>query len=349
MKKIIGLLLIASLSLTNCNNRQSSEYNELMKKEFEKLNNILKRFEEPSQRFTESSENPSLITGNHGTIIAINPKDLISETNEPLGKEIEIELREVTTQNQFLNANIQTVSNKRLLVSGGAYYINITSQGKQLKLQEGKSLKVEFPKLTDTEMFLFYGQRDSIGKMEWQQAKDTFKIAQAVTIKDAIVDTIVEFVNTPSEDLVKTLTKGEKEKLKLESEINEKVYSAIDIKSFGWINCDRFIEIQNKTNLLIDINPADNVCSENIFLVFKDINSVMQSHYFYYNGKTVNEGFKNVPVGYNVRLVAYSIKNEKVFSYTTDLTINENQTLKLDLKESSNEELKELFRNEEKK
>jgi hypothetical protein len=322
-----------------------------MKKEFEKLDNLLGKYEEPPQIFKESTEETSIVIGNRGTIITIIPNDLISESGGPLGKEIEIELRELTTQNQFLNANVQTVSNKQLLVSGGAYYINITSQGKQLKLKEGKNLQLNFPKLSDQEMSLFYGQRDSLGQINWQQANEILTTGELDIPKNERGNYLRELGDDliGIKDTSKLLTKEEKEKLKRESEIYGKVYSAIDLKSFGWINYDRFIEIENKTNLLITFNPADNISSAYIFLVFKDINSLMQSPYFLYNGKTINEGFKNVPIGYKVRLVAYSIKNEKVYSYTSDLIIIENQTLKLDLKETSDEEFKKLFSNEEKK
>jgi len=326
MNKVIGLILIASIALTNCNNRQSSDYNEQMKNEFAKLDSILKQYEEPSQIFKKSAETSSIIIGKKGTIITINPNDFITETGEPLGKEIEIELRELTNQGQFLNANVQTISNKRLLVSGGAYFISITSQGKQLKLKQGKDLIIEFPKLANEEMFLFYGQRDSIGQMEWKQANDTLKVSQLNNLADTIIEAFDE------------IGRGVK--------IEKNVYSAIKLASLGWINCDRFFEIQNKTDLLITFNPSENISSSNIFLVFKDINSLMQSYYFCSNGKTLNEGFKNVPVGYKVRLIAYSIKNKKIFSYASDLTIIENQTLKIDLKETNDEELKRLFRNE---
>lgn len=239
------------------------------------------------------------------------------------------------------------------MVSGGAYYINMTSDGKQLKFKEGKDMAVEFPKLTENEMFLFYGQRDSLGSMEWQQASDTFKtkpsqpqpetITKTTTKRKSDIEVIFDYIE--SDSLSTPMTKEEKEKIERVNKVYEKVYSAVNINSFGWINCDRFLEIQNKTDLLVNFNPTDSISSANIYLVFKDINSVMQSYYFSSNEKTYNEGFSNIPVGYKVRLVAYTIKDEKVLSFASDITVKDKQTLTLTMKETSDVELKKLLNN----
>ena len=71
----------------------------------------------------------------------------------------------------------------------------------------------------------------------------------------------------------------------------------------------------------------------------------MQTYYSSYDGRVTNEGFKNIPVGYKVRLVAYSIKDEKVLSYASDLIVKDKQTMTLPLKETSDEELKTLLNN----
>jgi hypothetical protein len=157
------------------------------------------------------------------------------------------------------------------------------------------------------------------------------------------MEALLDYIESDSSST--PMTKEEKEKMERVNKVYEKVYSAVNISAFGWINCDRFLEIQSKTDLLVNFNPSDSISSANIYLVFKDINSVMQSYYFSYNGKTNNEGFRNIPVGYNVRLVAYTIKDEKVLSYASDITIKDKQTLTLAMKETSDSELKKLLNN----
>ena len=137
-------------------------------------------FEQPSQSFTVSSSKPAQVKGKKGTTVFINPSDLETVDGKSVGNNIQIELKELTNQQQLLRTNAQTVSNGQLLVSGGAYYINMTSDGQQLKLKDGKSLNVAFPKLSDTEMALFYGQRDSLGKINWQKANETLTAKQQI-------------------------------------------------------------------------------------------------------------------------------------------------------------------------
>ena len=90
--------------------------------------------------------------------------------------------------------------------------------------------------------------------------------------------------------------------------------------------------------LYVNFNEQDNVINANIYLVFKDINSVIQAYYYADNLPQ----FENIPVGYKVRLIAYTVKNEKVFAYSTDLTIAKGQKLNLDLKEITEKDFKKL-------
>lgn len=346
------------IGLTSCGNQQTSTTNVSttvdIKADAKKLADILVKYEEPSQTFKVPTSKTSQVKGKQGTIISVNPDDLTTESGEPLGNTIEIELKELTNQNQLLRTNAQTVSNGQLLVSGGAYYINMTSDGKQLKLKEGKTMDVEFPKLTDSEMSLFYGKRDSLGAIEWKQASETFKskqsppaqqqsVTKSKTRKQSGMEALLGYIGDTA--AAKPMTKEEKEKIQRVNKVYEKVYSAVKIDSFGWINCDRFLEIQNKTDLFVNFNPSDSINSANIYLVFKDINSVMQTYYSTYNAKTRNEGFTNIPVGSKVRLVAYSIKDEKVLSYASDIIVKDKQTMILALKETSDDELKKLLNN----
>jgi hypothetical protein len=356
IKTTIRLLIFFVFGTISCKNQQTetikNESTINAKSEAKKLDDFLKKYEEPSQIFQISSDKPTKVNGKHGTSISINPDDLATESGEPLGKNISIELKELTNQNQLFKTNAQTVSNGKLLVSGGAYYINFTSDGQQLKLKDGKTFKVEFPKLSDNEMSLFYGQRDSLGRIDWKQTKETFE-AKPDSIRkrgtgltpqvgysemDALLGYMRDTASTP-------VTKEEKDKVERVNKIYKKLYAAVDLNSFGWINCDRFLEIQRKTDLLVNFNPKDSINYASIYLVFKDINSVMQSYYFSDNTKTSNEGFANIPIGYKVRLIAYSIKDEKILSFASDITITDKQKLTLTMKETSDDELRRLLKN----
>jgi hypothetical protein len=52
-----------------------------------------------------------------------------------------------------------------------------------------------------------------------------------------------------------------------------------------------------------------------------------------------------MPTGYKARLIAYTVKDEKVFAYSTSLTITKGQKITLNLKEINDKDFKKLIRN----
>jgi hypothetical protein len=363
MKIISNLLLIFTLiGFINCNNHKekiNTETEVFRQKETQKLNEVLKKYEVPSQKFKVLATKSIIIKGKDGTTIFINPDDLEMENKNPLGTNIEVELKELLNQEQLLKNNAQTVSEGKLLVSGGAYFINVTSDGQQLKLKEGKTLSVGFPKISDNEMSLFYGQRDSLGKIDWQKSEMKFvnnvEAAKAKFGNPAPNPTQPTMPVNSVQSILADSFAEEKEHLSSEEikkidEINDKnsiialqVYETIKLKQLGWINCDRFLEITNKTNLQFEFNSKDSIVVANVYLIFKDINSVMESSYFSFKGKTFNSSFDGIPVDSKVKLIAFSEKNGKLFSHSSELTITQNQKFKFVLREIKEKEFDKIF------
>jgi len=355
MKNIIGLLFTVAFGLISCNSNQATLDNNSIpdaKTEIGKVNDFLKRYEEASQTFKVSAGKPTKVTGKQGTIISIDPSDLVTENGQPLGKNIEVELKELTNQEQLLRTNAQTTSDGKLLVSGGAYFINMTSGGKQLKLKDGKRLSVEFPKISTMEMSLFYGQRDTLGKLNWQPSEEKFesKLKQKVSFsaradsatKPEIGD-VRGYIERENNNRLTQEEKKEIEEQEKNSSLVDEVYKAVELKQFGWINCDRFYDILNKTNLEYSFNEKDSIISANVYLVFKDMNSVMQSEYISFRDKEYYNGFESIPVGARTQLIAFSIKNGKTYSYKSDLSVKANETVRLTLNETSKDQIAKIF------
>ncbi|HRO74988.1 MAG TPA: hypothetical protein PLP27_02435 [Crocinitomicaceae bacterium] len=358
MKKILGFFVMATLGLASCRNNvaTSDDLNETsnevafdVKAEVAKMNEALKQYDEPSQFFKVSANKPAKVKGKQGTIISVNPANLETENGKPLGKNIDVELKELTNQQQLLRANAQTVSNGQLLVSGGAYFINMTSDGNQLKLKSGKTLSVEFPKITSEEMYLFYGKRDSLGQMNWGKVDQKFenKPEQVVTnapveskpprltLEVNDVDAVFDYVDEGNE---KPLSKADKKKIENQKKAEEKVYQAIELQQFGWINCDRFYNVPNKTNLYYTFN--DSIGIANVYLVFKDINSIMNNCYY---SSFEKKSFNDIPIDAKTQLIAVAVKNGKTYTYKSDLTIKANEKIQINLKETTAEDVAKLF------
>ena len=286
------------------------------------LNSVQKELQDSSQFFIIETNKESIITGEYGTKIYINPEDLKTISGEKIAKTIKLELKELLTQSDFVKEGVQTVSNGDLLVSGGAYYINIYSNNEPVTLKENKTLKVEFPVITNEDMYLFYGERDSSGNMNWNET--SIKLETKVEIKgETIGDWDTGFII-------------DKEK----AELNIKTYKAVNINQFGWINCDRLFKEGKRVNLVINFSN-DTLGSAAVYLIFKGINSVVIDHYLSINNKLVS-GFSDVPVGYDVRLLSYTVKNGKIYSYMRNFTILENENIRINFKETSIDKLSEL-------
>lgn len=363
MKVLSNLLLISCCLWASCSNPEPKEAAQNTTQTpvvtdhnaaIGKLNELLKKMEEPMQVYKISSDKPAVVSGKKGTRIEVNPGDLQTESGKPLGAEIEVELQELLNQSGLMRSNAQTVSDGRLLISGGAYYIGMRSGGEPLKLKAGKKLQVAFPRITEKPMNLFYGQKNAQGQMNWTGVEVSFKTtakqqAPADTLstvkrkgKKSEIDAILEYADTGYGGY--TPTKAEREEREQERrkyEQQQKVYDAIALDKMGWINCDWIMDITQKMKLGIQFDSKDSVSEANVFVVFKDMNSLIQEYYT--AGNAMNQ-LNDLPLGYSVKVIAYTIKNDKIYSGMQQLRLNKNETLKLDLKETSEADLKQMLK-----
>lgn len=127
-----------------------------------------------TQQFTVSAREKTVITAEKGLKVTVNPSALIKNDGSPVSKAIEVSIIELTNSEDLFKSNAATMSNGKLLVSGGSYYIGMESDGQKLSIRKGSSLKVEFPKLRNGDMELFYGNRET-GSMNWIPANTSLK------------------------------------------------------------------------------------------------------------------------------------------------------------------------------
>jgi hypothetical protein len=82
------------------------------------------------------------------------------------------------------------VSNGKVLISGGAFKIDINVGNESLVLKEGKTISVKFPKSTnEDEMQIFYGDRNEKGYLNWDLTDVQLKNEKHFTIlcRDSLV------------------------------------------------------------------------------------------------------------------------------------------------------------------
>jgi hypothetical protein len=366
------LLILFTLAAIGCNNHEPNSENKTTAdsaaakpavnaaEEFAKLDDLLKKFEEQPQHFSVASGKPSQVKGKKGTVLNIDPSVLETEDGKPLGKNIEVELKELSTRSDFLKSNVQTTCDGRLLVSGGAYYINMTSDGSKLKIKDGKTLKVQFPMLTDKKMSLFYGQRDSVGEMNWKETGQEF-IKKTIAEKDGNLDTMYNRLRPVLDTAIvfnemgfrnqkviyqkngslivgdtMSMTQKERKDYRLAKKLYDKMYDELNVSSLGWINCDRFFN-EKPTDLIVKLSEQDSVQVVKAFLIFKDINSVISKI-------CIQKGnFPGVPIGYKTRLITYGLKDGKMYADASDVLIEKDKVVTPSLRQINEDEYKKLL------
>ena len=123
-----------------------------------------------TQTFTAAPHKISVLTAEKGLRVTVNPAALQKEDGTAVDGKINVRIIELTTSQDLFKSNAATVSNGRLLASGGSYFIGMECNGQKLRIKKGKNLQVEFPVIKENEMQLFYGQRDTANNMNWLDA-----------------------------------------------------------------------------------------------------------------------------------------------------------------------------------
>jgi hypothetical protein len=131
-----------------------------------------------TQTFTIKNDEKNLIIGNSGTKVYIDENTFVFENGEiPTLKDVNLSMKEAYTIEDMMIFRLSTHANEKLLETGGMVFLEATSQGRILKIQDGKSIKIGLPtdKLKE-EMQLFDGVSNGI-KIDWKATNQGFAVA----------------------------------------------------------------------------------------------------------------------------------------------------------------------------
>ncbi len=426
LKNLRSTLLLALLAVLtfSCQSPTNSTETSASSDTPVNLTAMMAPFTPKTQTFTVSGKKPSIVTGKAGTKIHVEPNNLTMPDGSPIQGDIQVNLIECTKKSELLGAGLQTVSDGKLLESGGSYYIDMEADGQKLAIKDGKSVNVEFPKITDKNMELFYGQKDETGQMNWDAADVDFRNAKSQpnrtpmsdsstttfsvqsdtiygyvsgkdTIRSSNIDDILAYmeaedggkpaVNSSKSTLKKGRTtkkeqsdnslaernrqnvlsmknrrteseKAEKEKAALaelksaqdersrqfaaENDRFTQLYNAVDIKNFGWINCDRFYNSPDVAPVIVQL--PENITSALVYIAFSDINSILSLNY--YDGMEAVES-QNIPVGQQIEVMAMTQgKNATDYEFArTTITVGSDNVVALQPKPTPKDEIQRQF------
>ncbi len=336
------------------------------------LNKTLRSFRQAAQKFVVSTGSRHQLIGKKGTIIELQADDLETTDGSPLGKQIDVALLELQDQNDFLKNTITTTSNGRLLVSGGAYYINCTSAGKVLRIKKGKTIAVSIPKLTDEKMNLFYGETLADGGVNWRPSKKsiTDKLTKdsvwanvpKLMAKDTVygsdwrtryepTNTVLNENGEPAPDTVPVLnnvltyvldTEYHRERVAVTPKVVEEGYEQIELAQLGWINCDRFYDAE-KTQLAINLPVLEQRgVVIKTFIVCQSLNSVSE-HDFTTSEQNNHVVISGLPANQPVRITSVAYYDGKVHTFTKEVRLKPHTHVDMQMQPSDAAEISRLF------
>lgn len=307
---LLAFVSAACLTFTSCkkNNEENPAPATTIKDFFAKT-------EIKSQTFTINTDNSQYsITGNQGTKVTFPANAFVTSNGTPVKGDVSIELKEIYDKSDMVLSDRPTMSNGRILISGGELFIGATANGQELRLDENTNILIELAPTTtvDTTMGLFTGtETDSI--FNWTQVD----IDTTATRDDSLW-----YVSDPGY-------------------YYDPSHYVFAISTLGWINCDKFIGSAS-TYMHVTCTGEPTPSATKVYLIFKNLNGVAQLNYEWGAHKYYSV---MAPIGEQATIVAFGIKDNKEYFATKDITVSNDLNVSLDLAPSSSEEIQTALQN----
>jgi hypothetical protein len=282
------------------------------------IENFFKGLISQSQTFNINTTKDTVIVCKNGTKLTITANTFITLNKITVNGFVQLQVREAYSFTDIIANGLQTTSNKNLLESAGMVYLNAMQNNSALDININKPILLSMPcQNKRSDMQLFYLDKNANDNLinttsTWianGQKQDVLKSIIAVA-KD-------ESVETETSDNLKPITVN-KNYAK-----TEKIYQ-FSVRNFGWINCDRFSNIVNKTDLTIELQNENDSSYLRGLLIFPKIKSVINLIY-------INKTFiqTNLPIGEEAYFVSFKTIDGKVLTNIQKIIITKD-TIKAD-------------------
>lgn len=296
-----------------------------------------------------------LVEGAKGTVIKIKKNSFVFEDGSDVTGEVQLELEEYYSMLDFYSENLTTKSGDQLIESGGMIRLAASSEGKALKIRDGQSIELNFPKSSDSTFQTFYGKRLADGSMDWEVEKEDL-----ATLEKRVEDGKQAFLNYSFKDtkyksdttiatrltvveevLAETEPIYSKEDLKIADNL-DKYYQVLYTERLGSINCDRFLKARSTVLMRLNLQVTNqNIIPVSSHLFFKRINSILM---LLPVDKSYVLGMK-VPRNQEVSvlILAQDTETDQLLFYHDNLKVARDMKRNITLKETTFEEVKALI------
>lgn len=134
------------------------------------LSPLFKLLRPATQSFKISGNRDTLIVGKNGTTITILKNTFVNAQGQ-LAKYVNINLVEVNSMAEIIQANLQTTSGQKILQTDGMFFIDAKESDQSLTILNGKSIYIEVKSNNkEAQMKVFEGKYDEKGKIDWTVA-----------------------------------------------------------------------------------------------------------------------------------------------------------------------------------
>jgi hypothetical protein len=313
------------------------------------------------QRFTVDQTTDTVIEGAKRTLIEIRKNSFVDKEGYPV-KYIEVLLKEFYSPMDFVSNRLSTMtSDGRLLRSSGMIQIRANSEGEEVYLKEGATVKLGFPRVQESRVAnLFQGIEGANAEIVWEKLEpvhiDTF-VYRTVIIEalsygvEKLTINLFAVVGYDTVDINETNYEQFKKFKAIDTGFNYfesdstsglegRSYFSIDnyytfqTADLGFVNCDIFIDEE-----LFPFIVKTDKSNSDVFIVLNGMNSVI---YPDSTSEDKRNYFFRLPDDIPISVVAYSkVKDVNMFDLAS---INSSQqTIELTLKPTNLEKIDEAI------
>ncbi len=279
----------------------------------------------PSQFFYINPHRDTVLYGKEGTVLFLEADALLTAANN-----VQVELKEFYQMADLMKSGMNTVSNGRMLQTGGSIYLDARDpQGHQTQIDHQKGIKTDFAlDQNDPEMQVFIKDPRQ-EELNWIPGRQyTLTVTETVVYTDGNGKIISE---KEAKEIIARINKWkeeakEQERITVEQEKQQEQRKAFEdkltVQNLGFINCDKFPDEPMRAMQA----KADERYMATYYLVYRDVRGLMQGHQY---GKDVN--FGNVPKNKAATLVAVAFNGKDAYFAKMDIAPNTTATPQINL------------------
>ena len=312
MKKQITILAILLLfaAVYSCKRDKTTEDPPAQTDNYTSTANFFAVNATPMQTYTFDAATGGVFTTAKGTVITVPANAFKTQTGGAVTGNVTIQFKDVYKKSDMVLNNLTThCRNVGPMKSAGMFYIKAMQGANVVGMAPSKNITVAMPVNgvpIDAQMLPFVLKTDTVPPV-WDFSP---------------VDSVVIPVDTGDW---------------LSTSYMYHFYNNSTNNLGNWNNNDNatYFSAYSKTN--ITLNPLDNITDfgTQLYLVFTGVNSIIYMHYL-----APNFPYNYAPIGLPCTAVAVGVKDGKLYSSFTPITISSNLTVNFSLSETTTDEFK---------